>query len=56
MAKQFIDDMRKNAINNIAVEREIKVVYVTSQLDEVTDVELDAVVSQLEQYERRRVE
>ena len=55
MTKTAIQAIIDNARNNIAAEREAKVVYITGQLDEVTDVELDAVVSQLEAYERRRV-
>ena len=46
---------RSQARNNTAVEREKKEVYVAEQVPELADVELDAVVSQLETYERRRV-
>ncbi len=56
MSKKFIDEMREEARNNLAVEREEKEIYVTEQIQECTDVELDAVVSQLETYKRRRVE
>jgi len=55
MTQTAIQSIIDSARNNIAAEREAKVVYATDQLDELTDVELDAVVSQLETYERRRV-
>ena len=50
-----IQSIIDNAKNNIAAERDEKEVYVMEQIPELTDVELDAVVSQLETYERRRV-
>ena len=55
MTQTAIQSIRDSARNNIAAEREAKEVYVMQQVDELTDVELDAVVSQLETYERRRV-
>ena len=55
MPTTAIQSIIDNAKNNIAAEREAKEVYIAEQVPELTDVELDAVVSQLETYERRRV-
>ena len=55
MTKTAIQSIIDNARNNIAAEREAKEQYVMSELGLLADVELDAVVSQIETYERRRV-
>ncbi len=41
MSNGFIDEIRENAINNIAAEREEKVQYITQNIDELKTCQIE---------------
>ena len=50
MSKQFIDDIRENAINNIAVERMNQEDYITEHVPELETCQVEIVWDLVKKY------